>query len=105
MELSHTGLHAQEAGPGIVCAAIAKTGQEAEEQTHQVCIGRVEGLLPSSQEGGLLGLFQGLRRWTGLEIGRGRRWLSGFLHGRISSEDATSPQPRIRGDEEGRGTW
>jgi hypothetical protein len=46
-----------------------------------------------------------LRRWTGLEIGRGRRWLSGFLHGRISSEDATSPQPRIRGDEEGRGTW
>ena len=27
--LSHTGLHAQEAGPGIVCAAIAETRQEA----------------------------------------------------------------------------
>lgn len=27
--LSHTGLHAQEAGPGIVCAAITETRQEA----------------------------------------------------------------------------
>jgi hypothetical protein len=53
--LSHTGLHAQEAGPGIVCAAIAETRQEAEQQTHQICIGRVQRLVPSSREGGLLG--------------------------------------------------
>jgi hypothetical protein len=51
IDSSHTSLHAQETGPGIVCAAIAETRQEAEYQTHQVRVGRVQSLPPSSREG------------------------------------------------------
>lgn len=42
----HTGLHSQEAGPGIVRAAITQARQEAEQQADQVSIGGIDILLP-----------------------------------------------------------
>lgn len=72
LAVTHTRLHAQEARPGIVGAAITKTGQEAEKQTNQVRMSRVHVLHPAPRESGLLRLVRGR---TSLKIG-----LSDFLH-------------------------
>lgn len=45
--MNHTRLHAQEAGPRIVRAAVAQSGQETEEQTNEVGMGGIQLLLPS----------------------------------------------------------
>lgn len=45
-----TGLHAQEAGPGIVGTAIAETSQKAQQETNEIGVRGVEVLRPFADD-------------------------------------------------------
>lgn len=63
--MSHTSLHGEETGPGVVGTAIAEACVQGKEQTNEVRIGGIDGLPPALSEGPSLFLRLRLLRALG----------------------------------------